>query len=92
MVDIYSYKIILFVIGGNSCTHCGLNCHQIGDNKHCALFIAYKIEYLASIKYLRGRPIILLLLICFSYLLQLNIISLRSTKITLAVLFITCFM
>ena len=44
------------------------------------LFIAYTIEYLASIKYLHGWPIIVPLLICFFYLLQLSIISLRSAK------------
>ena len=46
-------------------------------------------EYLASI--MRGQLIILHLMICFSYLLQLNIISLTSPKIALALLFITYF-
>ena len=39
---------------------------------------------------MRGRTIILQHLICLFYLLYLNIISLISPKITLALLFITC--
>ena len=44
-----------------------------------------------AIKHMRGRPIILFQFIDFFYLLQTNIISLTSLKITLALLFITSF-
>ena len=40
---------------------------------------------------MRERPIIMHLLTCFFYLLQINIISITSPKITLVLLFIICF-
>ena len=56
----------------------------------CLLLSFCTAEYLVSITVngMRGRPIILHLLICFFYILELNIISLTSPKIILALLFI----
>ena len=58
----------------------------------CILLSFCTAEYLVSITIngMRGQPITLHLLICLFYLLQLNIISLISPKITLVLLFITC--
>ena len=59
----------------------------------CLLLSFCTTEYLVSITVngMRGQPIILHLLICFFYPLEVNIISLTSPKIILALLFITFF-
>ena len=58
---------------------------------HSVYYSAFCItEYF--VRTMRGRPIILQLLICLFYLSQLNIISLKSPKITLELLFTTYYL
>ena len=56
------------------------------------LLLHNRIACAHKIKGVRGRPIIFYLLIWLFYLLYCNATSLTSPKITLALLFITCFL